>query len=70
MTKPEFVVKWRERLCWLGLRGLAFDNEERAKGPFKSAEYALNMPDRIEKMLAELWDDLNPPPKSTKLNGG
>lgn len=68
MTREDFFQKWQERLLWLGMRGLALDTDDRPKGPFGAGRHALALPEKVQKMLAELLADaasvnaIKPPP--------
>ena len=54
MTKEDFVKRWRHKLAGLALFGVVSETKD---GPLKRAANALDIPQTVETLLAELYDD-------------
>mgnify|MGYP003394244065 CR=1 FL=1 len=78
--REEFVAHWLHRLAGMALTGLILDQDERVKGPFGAGARALEIPEKVEKLLIHMFDDaarrldkpipVNPTPPSTNGDKG
>jgi hypothetical protein len=57
MTNDEFYKKWRHKLAGIALCGLVDDT----KGPISRTTKALEIPDLVDSLLKEIYQDLCPP---------
>ena len=55
MTSDEWKQHWQDRLAGIALRGLVFDADERPKGIYTAGQYALSLPEKVEKLLDQMW---------------
>lgn len=63
-TKEEFIRRWRNHLAGMALFGAVSDLRD---GQMTRAAKILDIPGEVEKLLGQLWDDLNPKkPEGTK----
>lgn len=56
MTCEEFVRRWRERVAGMALFGVASEVKD---GPLARATYVLEIPERVEQLLTNMWNDIH-----------
>lgn len=55
--KADYIAYWRDRLAGMALSGLILPLDKRPEGPFTAGKMALELPAKIDKLLAQLFDD-------------
>lgn len=55
MTQQDWMAHWIDRVAGMALRGLVLDQDERARGPGSAGGYAMAIPEKVEKLLEQMW---------------
>ena len=58
-TREEFIDRWRKHLAGLALYGTLSEIRD---GPLARASKVLEIPAEVERLLGQMFDDLNPKP--------
>lgn len=61
-TKDEWIARWRLQLAGLAMFGVVSDAKD---GPLQRAARWMEIPAQVEKLLAQMYADLDPKPAHT-----